>query len=440
MRGWLLGLAVLVASATACDTPGATAGSAPAPTSAAPAARLAEPPAQGPLGEQPVSTGDPQRPNTGQSTSSPPAAVASSAAFPVGDVTVRPVPATLRGRVALRRIHRRLSRPVLVTHAPGDASRLFIVEKTGTIRISRGGVLAREPFLDIASQVSGASEQGLLGLAFHPKFSSNRRLYINFTNRRGDTRVVEYRVDADRPDRVDTSTARELVAVDQPYTNHNGGHLVFGPDGKLWVGLGDGGSAGDPKRAGQDPGTLLAKMFRIDVDAREPTPEIVAMGLRNPWRYAFDPRTGDLYIGDVGQQLWESIYAVPADRLTGHNFGWSVAEGAHCYRQRRCDRSGFTAPVVDYGHTDGCSVTGGMVYRGKALPALDGAYFYADYCTGLLRSFRWSKESGVRDHWDWRPVLDPGRNVNSVSSFGVDAAGELYLVTLVGDVYRLEST
>jgi glucose/arabinose dehydrogenase len=370
-------------------------------------------------------------------------ATASAGGDARGDRRLGAVPAALKGQVVLRRVFRGLSRPVLVTAAPGDRERLFIVEKTGRIRIARQGRLARGAFLDIADRVSDASEQGLLGLAFHPRFATDRRFYVHYTDRAGDTRVVEYRVSAGEADRADPASARVILAVDQPYSNHNGGHLVFGPDGALWVGLGDGGSAGDPKRAGQDPKNLLGKMLRIDVDAAAGSPaarpSIAALGLRNPWRYDFDAATGDLYIADVGQNAWESIYAVPADRVTGHNFGWSVREGAHCFRSRRCASEGFTAPVVDYPHEDGCSVTGGVVYRGKALPALAGAYFYADFCTGLLRSFRWSKAAGVRDHWDWRPVLDPGKRLNSVSSFGTDADGEVYVVTLVGDVFRIEA-
>jgi glucose/arabinose dehydrogenase len=371
-----------------------------------------------------------------------PAAVAQSVpASPsaASDRRVRPVPPDLKNGVVLRRVFRGLSRPVLVIVAPGDRERLFIVEKTGRVRIARGGALAKGAFLDVADRVSDGSEQGLLGLAFHPRFQTDPRVYAHYTDRAGDTRVVEYRVRANDRDRVDPASARVILAVDQPYSNHNGGHLVFGPDGALWVGLGDGGSAGDPKRAGQDPKNLLGKMLRIDVDAPKAAPTIAALGLRNPWRYDFDPATGDLYIADVGQNAWESIYAVPADRVTGHNFGWSVREGAHCFRSRSCRSAGFTAPVVDYAHDEGCSVTGGVVYRGKALPALAGAYFYADFCTGLLRSFRWSPAGGVRDHWDWRPVLDPARRLNSVSSFGTDADGEIYVVTLVGDVHRIEA-
>ena len=331
-----------------------------------------------------------------------------------------------------------LDRPVALVAPPGDPRRrLFVVEQVGRIRILENGKLLRGAFLDLRRDVSRANEQGLLGLAFHPRFVENQRFYVNYTNRAGDTRVVEYRVRADRPDEADLASARDILRVDQPYANHNGGHVLFGPDGKLWVGLGDGGAAGDPLEAGQDDGQLLAKMLRIDVDADKPTPEIVAKGLRNPWRYSFDPATGDLYIGDVGQNAWEQIYVVPSDRLTGHNFGWNVAEGRHCYERRSCDRSRFTPPVTDYGRSAGCSVTGGVVYRGKALPALDGRYFYADYCTAMIRSFRWALD-GIREHWEWKPVLDPDSRLGQVSSFGVDHDGEIYLLLLGGDLLRFE--
>jgi glucose/arabinose dehydrogenase len=305
----------------------------------------------------------------------------------------------------------------------------------GRIRALEGGALGAGVVLDLRRQVSRENEQGLLGLAFHPRFADNGKLYVNYTDRAGDSHVVEYRMAASG-DAVDPASARELLEVDQPYANHNGGNLAFGPDGKLWVGFGDGGAAGDPLKAGQDDKQLLAKLVRLDVDAAKPAPEIVAKGLRNPWRYSFDAATGDLYIGDVGQNAWEQIYVVPADHLTGHNFGWSVAEGRHCYDARTCDRSAFTAPVADYDHTTGCSVTGGVVYRGKALPALAGVYFYADYCTAIIRSFRW-RPDGIRQHWEWKPVLDPDSRLGQVSSFGVDHDGEVYLLLLGGDLLKL---
>ena len=364
---------------------------------------------------------------------------------PPGSAALAPVPAATVAPLGLRKLVGGLRRPVALLPAPGDTTRLYIVEQPGRIRVLEGGSLRAEPFYDITGKVSTGNEQGLLGLAFHPGYATNRRLYVNYTDPDKDTHVVEYRASADGL-RVDPNTARELLVVDQPYSNHNGGHLAFGPDGKLYVGLGDGGSAGDPLGAGQDLKQKLGKMLRLDVDApstaKAPT-EIALYGLRNPWRYAFDPATGDLYIGDVGQDQWENVYVVAAgDRLV-HNFGWNVSEGAHCFRSKECDQRNFTAPVADYPHAEGCSITGGQVYRGAALPELAGVYFYADYCTGLLRSFRWyrapdERAGGViRDHWDWKATLDRDGVLAQVSSFGTDAAGELYVVLLTGSIYQL---
>lgn len=342
-------------------------------------------------------------------------------------------PAALAAAVALEPVGSGFERPVALVAAPGDP-RTFVVEQLGYIRTLDGGRPSAAAFLDLSAEVSTGNEQGLLGLAFHPRFAENHRLFVDYTDRDGDTHVVEFRTTADGA-RVDRATARPLLRIAQPYSNHNGGNLIFGPDGALWIGTGDGGAAGDPQGNGQDPDSLLGKMLRLDPDQPTPAPTIVARGLRNPWRYAFDAATGDLYIGDVGQNEWESVYVVPAARLTGHNFGWNVAEGRHCYQAERCDRRGFTAPVTDYSHQVGCSITGGGVYRGAALADLAGLYFYADYCTGLIRSFRWAPD-GIRDHWDWKSTLDPAGVLSQISSFGTDAAGELYLLSLSGDIWR----
>ncbi|MGE0546458.1 MAG: sorbosone dehydrogenase family protein, partial [Kofleriaceae bacterium] len=313
----------------------------------------------------------------------------------------------------------------------------------GRIRIFEAGKLRPQPFFQI-EELSRGNEQGLLGLAFHPKYATNGKLYVNYTDPDDHTHIVEYRVTSD-PDRVDPDTRREIIKIEQPYSNHNGGHLLFGPDGKLYTGMGDGGSAGDPKGNGQNPDALLGKILRFDVDAAAPAPERVHLGVRNPWRFWFDPPTGDLYIGDVGQNLWEYVFVVSGADKSQHNFGWNVVEGSHCYRAKTCDRSKFTPPIVEYPHEQGCSITGGVNYRGKALPMLDGRYFYADFCTGILRSFVWTRDPSsrtapgwARDHWEWKGAAKGFDGLNEISSFGVDADGELYIVELnPGAVYKL---
>lgn len=342
------------------------------------------------------------------------------------------MPAAVVGKLALREIVHGLERPVLITSAPGTR-RLYIVEQRGRIRMLEDGKLLPDPFFTI-DDLSDGNEEGLLGLAFHPDFAKNGRVFVNYTSRDMATHIVEYHATADR---IDPKTARELFHLDQPYSNHNGGNLVFGPGGKLYTGTGDGGAANDPHRNGQNPKALLAKILRFDVD--HPTPEIVHIGMRNPWRFAFDT-DGTLYIGDVGQNLWEEVDVAPPG--TSLDFGWNVMEGTHCFdadtgkTKADCDRQGLTLPVAEYPHDEGCSVTGGRVYRGKALPQLAGTYFYADYCTGLLRSFRWTPR-GIRDHWDWKAALDRDAILQQVSSFGTDADGELYIVELTGAIYEL---
>ncbi|HKK28044.1 MAG TPA: PQQ-dependent sugar dehydrogenase [Gemmatimonadota bacterium] len=338
-----------------------------------------------------------------------------------------------------------LSNPLFLTSPPGD-DRLFIVEQGGTIRISENGQLLPDPFLDLSGAISSGGERGLLSLAFHPDYASNGTFYVDFTNADGNTRVVRYAVSAANPDRADPASGDTILAVAQPYSNHNGGLLLFGPDGMLYVGLGDGGSGGDPQGNGQDPATLLGTILRLDVDGGSPYAipadnpfagsssgrgEVWAYGLRNPWRFAFDPAAGLLYIADVGQSDWEEVDVVPADSA-GVNYGWSVMEGDHCYSSSSCDRTGLEPPVLEYGHDEGCSITGGLVYRGQAMADLQGTYFYSDYCSGFLRSFRYESGSvGEERSWD---VGDLG----GVLSFGRDDAGELYVLSANGTVYRLE--
>jgi glucose/arabinose dehydrogenase len=374
-----------------------------------------------------------------------PAAATDAAVATVVDGTTLPPPSEELGdvpadaaHVALVEVAHGLDRPVLATFAPGDPKRrLFVIEQhVARVRTIENGQLADAPFLDLHGKVSTDNEQGLLGLAFHPRFADDHRVFVYFTDRKGDSHVVEYTLASADDAKVDVKTARELFFTKQPFSNHNGGNLAFGPDGKLYLGLGDGGSAADPHRNGQNPDVPLGKLLRIDVDAAQPAAAVVAIGLRNPWRFDFDPSTGDLYIGDVGQETWEEVDVVPFASVDGANFGWSVAEGRHCFRDEDCDLSKYVAPVTEYHHDPGCSVTGGVVYRGAAMPALDGVYFYGDYCAGWIHSFRWAKD-GIRAHWDWRPVLDPDAQVAQLSSFGRDIDGEIYALSLDGTVWKL---
>jgi glucose/arabinose dehydrogenase len=347
-------------------------------------------------------------------------------------------PASISKLVELRvLVESGLKNPVLLTFAPGDTSeRLFVVERAGTIRIIKDGALEKRPFLDLTKKVeSGYIERGLLGLAFHPNYQKNGKLYVNYIDLSKNTRVAEFTVEASDLNLADPSSEKEILSVKQPYANHNGGHLTFGPDGLLYVLTGDGGSSGDPKKYSQNPKSKLGKMIRVDVDAPKPTTEIIGLGLRNPWRYSFDRKTGELYIADVGQKEYEEVNILAHDKLEGHNFGWNITEGNHCYKKKTCDTKKFTAPAFEYSHKVGCSITGGFVYRGKALPELDGLYFYADYCTGLLRSFRW-KDGRIQDHWDWKALLDPEDQLATLASFGEDQDGALYLISHDGIIYQ----
>lgn len=354
-----------------------------------------------------------------------------------------PAPESLTRLVRLTPVVDGLDQPLGLVVAPDDdGGRLFVIEKTGRVRILRDGVppfaVDETPFLDFSTRVSDASEQGLLGLAFHPRFSENGRLFVNFTDLDGETRIVELQVDPANPDRVDPASESELFKLEQPFSNHNAGHLAFGPDGKLHVATGDGGAGNDPQNNAQRDDSLLGKLLRFDVDAEAPKPEVIGKGLRNPWRYDFDRQTGDLYIADVGQNRIEEVNVVASNDITGHNFGWNVLEGTRCLRGSTCRREGMTMPVLEYTHDDGCSITGGHPYRGKALPELAGHYFYSDFCTGLLRSFRWDGKGGVEAHFDWKAALDPGNELKQISAFGEDADGELYVVSLAGNVWRFE--
>ncbi len=351
------------------------------------------------------------------------------------DALTLPPPA-LAKTLTLERVHRGLSKPLGLEFFEGDPlGRLFVVEQTGTVRAITSGVVEATPLLDVKKLIAQShSEQGLLGLAFHPQFASNGLLYINYTGRDGGTRVVQYTSSTGAGAKVDPSSAVELLKLAQPWRNHNGGYLTFGPDGMLYVGTGDGGAADDPKRAAQQTDNRLGKMLRINVGTGEV--KIVQSGLRNPWRYTFDSRTHDLYIADVGQNTWEEVSVVPFDALEGANFGWSIWEGNHCFRTKNCSGEGMIAPVVEFDHDTGCSITGGIVYRGAAIPELHGAYFYSDFCTAILRSFRW-RDGVVSDHWDWKQSLDPRSRLAEISAFAADADGEMYLLSIGGGIYKL---
>ena len=339
--------------------------------------------------------------------------------------------------------------PLDLQAAPGDRERLYVVEQGGRIQVVRSGQLAGTPFLDIASRISSGGERGLLGLAFHPQFATNRRLFVNYTDRQGDTHIAEFR--AASADQADPQSERQLLFVSQPFANHNGGGLAFGNDGMLYIGLGDGGSGGDPFGNGQSLGTRLGKMLRIDVDGGTPyavpsdnpfasrsgaLPEIWAYGLRNPFRFSFDRATGDLYIGDVGQNRFEEVDVGVASRRGGENYGWNIMEGNSCYAPASgCSMAGLTLPVLDYGHGDGCSIIGGYVYRGCRMPGYAGTYFYGDYCAGFVRSFRLENGRAV-DQRDWTSAIGRGL-IRNITSFGVDLDGEVYVVDYHGEVYRV---
>ena len=343
-----------------------------------------------------------------------------------------------------------LSAPLDLQVAPGDTTRLFIAEKPGRIVILKNGALNPAPFLDISSRVSNGSEQGLLGHAFHPQYATNHKFYVDYTDGSGNTHVVEFLASAN-PDSA-SATEREILFVAQPASNHNGGQIAFGPDGYLYIALGDGGGGGDTYRNGQNLGSLLAKILRLNIDSGSPysipldnpfvgragaRDETWDYGLRNPWRFCFDRSNGDLYIADVGQDAWEEL-DYEAHGAGGKNYGWNIMEGLHCFGSVTCNRTGLTLPVAEYSHLDGCSVTGGYVYRGTEIPELDGVYFYGDYCTGIIRSFR-IDQGQATNQTDWTSALrtQSGGQMQGLSSFGQDARGELYILLLSGEVYRI---
>jgi glucose/arabinose dehydrogenase len=352
--------------------------------------------------------------------------------------------------VTLEPIATGLDRVVGITHAGDGSGRLFITLQAGKVLIYDGVKIIPTPFLDISPLLSCCGERGLLSIAFHPNHASNRLLFVNYTDDTGATVVARYRVAADDPNAVKPGSARTILTIPQPFTNHNGGQLQFGPDGFLYIGMGDGGGGGDPGNRAQDLGDLLGKMLRIDVDQGLPyvvpptnpfvgmegaKPEIWARGLRNPWRFSFDRASGDLFIGDVGQGSVEEIDFQPAASPGGENYGWRLMEGSSCFDPPAdCNDGTLTLPIIEYNHSGNkCSVTGGHRYRGSDLSLLDGTYFYADFCTGQI----WGAIQGSDGEWVSTEILDtPYR----ISAFGEDESGELYIADYSnpdGTVFRL---
>jgi len=352
-------------------------------------------------------------------------------------------------KITLTQVANGFTRPLLVTHAGDGTGWLYVVEQGGNIWLIRDGERQPTPFLDISDRVSpeatqtgGYTERGLLGLAFAPDYAESGLFYVNYTDIGGNTVVARYTRSADDPSFADPEPVSVILTQQQPFANHNGGHLAFGPDGYLYIAMGDGGSAGDPLAAGQDLDTWLGKILRIDVStelytvpadnpfvgvqgARE---EIWAYGLRNPWRFTFDRATGDLYIGDVGQNQWEEINFQAADSGGGENYGWSIYEGSHPYSGAAAPAD-MILPIAEYSHGEGISVSGGYVYRGETIPDLEGVYLYGDFGTGVI----WAVWRDPSMTWQNDILMD---TPYGISSFGEDEAGELYLVDYGGTIYQ----
>jgi glucose/arabinose dehydrogenase len=367
----------------------------------------------------------------------------------VGGGGASPPPATSNS-LRLQTVTAVLASPVFLTAPTGDVGRLFIVEQGGLIRIlnSLDGTPRATPFLDVAGLIVTGGERGLLGMAFDPNYAGNGRFYIYYTNTAGDIVIARYGVSTN-PDIANAGAQAILKTIAHPTNqNHNGGMLAFGPDGCLYAGIGDGGGSGDPNGNAQNTSSLLGKILRLDPETGSAcgtdnpfangtggAPEVWSFGLRNPWRFSFDRSTGVLYIGDVGQDQREEVDAVVGPNAgQGVNFGWNIMEGFACFNPPSgCNSSGLTPPILDYSHDAGaCSVTGGYVYRGTLNPAVNGSYFYADYCAGFVRSFQ--LQGGRPSSQNTWPLLSPG---GQITSFGEDARGELYILTQTGGLSRI---
>jgi glucose/arabinose dehydrogenase len=323
-----------------------------------------------------------------------------------------------RSQLRLRTFISGLDSPLYATIAPGEPNNLYVVEQPGRILVATNGKLRKKPFLDIREIVRSGGEQGLLSVAFHPKYEKNHRFYVDYTDAIGDTRVAEYRSNG----RTAAARVRQLLYVKQPYPNHNGGQLQFGPDGLLYVGMGDGGSAGDPQNHAQDLSSRLGKLLTIDVDSKRPVVDVAGFGLRNLWRFSFDS-AGNLYIGDVGQDSWEEVDYTPRKSPGIENYGWNVYEGKHTFEAKEPNSAGhLVSPVTEYSHDLGCSITGGYVWKGR--------YYYGDFCTGRVWSLKIAgvKATGVRSE---------AIRVPSLASWAVDGHGSLLAVSLSGKIYRV---
>lgn len=371
-----------------------------------------------------------------------------SAAEPLPTIAAQPVLLAFLDAAGYRwvKVAQGLRAPVGLGYPPDGSGRLLILEQEGKIRLWQGGDLVSGAFLDLRERVgSRGSEQGLLGIAFHPQYAQNGYFYVNYTDRNGDTVIARFQVNPPSANVADPASEKILLRVAQPYANHNGGAVVFGLDGTLYLGLGDGGSAGDPQNNAQSLNTMLGKILRLDVDSGDPyaipasnpyangggLPEIWAYGLRNPWRMSFDRQTGDLYIGDVGQNLWEEIDYLPNAASGDLNFGWKYLEGTHPYQGTPPAELKLIAPIYEYGHDQGCSVTGGVVYRGRNLPEWSGVYLFGDYCAGWVDGLRRLPDGT----WQVQRLF---RDLGRISSFGEDEQGEVYVIDHGGTVYRLE--
>jgi cysteine-rich repeat protein len=357
--------------------------------------------------------------------------------------------------VALNQVASGFTTPTYACSPPGDFDRLFVVEQDGLIKILNlgDGSTNSTPFLDLTGLTNGSGERGLLSMAFHPNYASNGKFYVNYTNNSGNTVIAEYEVSSGNPDVANSGSANTIIGISQDFSNHNGGHINFGPDGFLYIGMGDGGSGGDPNNRAQSTSSLLGKMLRLDVDnpsgnyipADNPylgsstRDEIWALGLRNPWRFTFDRLTGDMFIGDVGQDAREEISFEVAGSEGGYNYGWRCYEGDASYNTSGCgSASNYTFPILDYAHSGSvCTVIGGYVYRGCDIPGLQGTYFYAEYCADWIRSFEYDVASdSLSNEQDWTSSLGWSSSNGAIISFAEDAAGELYIVTSSGRIYK----